>query len=161
MAGSCAPAPRVEILPPQCGHFRAHVEAELAKHEAAKRPADAVERLVNEARRLTADKKYADAIAIFDSVVHTNPDTVRALSGRGYARMMRADGDDLTEAESDFEAAYKMAPGGNPEDDKLRAQILFNRGLISEKTKDGRAKAFFEKAHELSPSAATKKKLGL
>jgi len=136
-------------------------EAERAKTAAERRPAEEVTTLVNEGRKLTAAKKYDDAIALFDKVLETNPDTLRALSGRAYAKLMRSKDDDLQKAEADFEAAYNMAPKGSDADDKVRAQILYNRGLISEKTQDGRAKAFFEKAHELSPSAATKKKLGL
>lgn len=142
---------------------RAAEEKKRAEDEAAaaakRLPAADVETLVNEGRKLTTAKDYAGAIAVFDKVLATNPDAVRAHTGRAFALLQRAEGDDLVHAETGFDAAYQLTKSGE-RDEKLRSQIMFNRGLIAEKQgKADQAKRFFQKAHDLSPSPATEKKL--
>jgi tetratricopeptide (TPR) repeat protein len=143
---------------------RAAEEKKRAEEEAAaaaKRLPDAeVTKLIDEGRKLTSDKDYSGAIAAFDKVIAANPDAIRAHTGRAFALLSRAEGDDLDQAEKGFEEAYQLTKVMADRDDKLRSQIMFNRGLIAEKQgKAELAKRFFQKAHDLSPSPATEKKL--
>jgi len=114
--------------------------------------------LVEEGRKLTRAKDYAGAIKAFDRALAAVFAFPTALSGRGYARLQRAEGDDLAKARSDFEEALISETS----DKKFRGAVLFNLGLLCEKQKKTEeAKGFFEKAHAQNPTAATREKLGL
>lgn len=158
----CTNAAREKRLAAEAEAREKKEQAEQARREAARRSDAEVTSSLNEARKLTSDKKYDEAIAAFGSIIDTNPEVIRAWSGRAYAKMLRAQGNDLEAADAEFFEAYNKIYGHTDEDNKLRAQIIFNRALIAEKQdKTDRARTFFEKAHELNPTDATKKKLGL
>lgn len=124
--------------------------------------------LVDEARKLTKKGDYAGAEARFDRALELAPGDAKALSGRGYARLL--DGR-RTSADDDFAAALAACDKADKPDGpaaagrcdaKYRAAVLFNRGLVREGLdQPAEAKAFFQQAHDLAPSAATAKKLGL
>lgn len=110
---------------------------------------------IEQGRKHTKAKRWDDAIAAFDKALALAPDAGRALSGRGYARLGKKD---YAGADADFVAALARAG----DDTKFRAAVLFNRGLVAEGRGDKTAaRAHFQAAHDLQPSAATAKKLGL
>lgn len=103
-------------------------------------------------RKQTAAKDYDAAIASFDAALQQLPDHPRALSGRGYARLLAGK---LDEAEADLRKAL-AAPGTK----KLEGAIAFNLGLVAEKRGDAEvAKAQFALSDALNPSKAAKDKL--
>ena len=103
-------------------------------------------------RRQTAAKDYDAAIASFDAALQQLPDHPRALSGRGYARLLAGK---LDKAEADLRKAL-AAPGTK----KLEGAIAFNLGLVAEKRGDAEvAKAQFALSNALNPSKAAKDKL--
>lgn len=115
--------------------------------------ANAAQAKVNEGRKLTRDKRYAEAIAAFDEALKLSGDKLaRAFSGRGYAKLLAGD---TAGARSDFEKA--LALDG---DAKFQAAIYFNLGELAEGEKD-KAKAIeaYRKALELNPTDAAKKRL--
>lgn len=103
-------------------------------------------------RKQTAAKEYDAAIASFDEALKQLPDHPRALSGRGYARLLAGK---LDEAEADLRKAL-AAPGTK----KLEGAIAFNLGLVAEKRGDAElAKAQFALSNTLNPSKAAQEKL--
>lgn len=107
---------------------------------------------LNEGRAKTTAKEFEAAIAAFDRALTTIPEHPRALSGRGYTRLLAGD---LDAAETDLRAAL-VAPG-TPE---LEAAIAFNLGLVAEKRGDlERARGYFAMANTLRPSKAAAAKL--
>ncbi len=86
--------------------------------------------LVAAGRRHTRERSFDEAIAAFTQVLHFRADHPTALSGRGYARLLRASGNDLVDARADFKAALAAAPA---DDKKFRAAVMFNLGLVAEK----------------------------
>ncbi len=130
-------------------------DAEAEKAAADKARAD---KKVDEGRKATKAKKYAEAIAAFDAALEAWPYLPKAYSGRGYARLLRAEPGDLAAAKRDFQRALEEETG----DMKFRAAVHFNLGLLAEKQgKPDEAKAWFRKSHGQNPTDATKKKLGL
>lgn len=110
---------------------------------------------LNEGRKATKEKRFSDAVAAFDALLAIDPKHARARSERGFAKLVQGD---LDGAERDFDQALADAT----DDPKLQASSWFNKGLIAEKRGNPvAAKEAFERAHQLNPSAATKKKLGL
>lgn len=108
-----------------------------------------------EGRKATKEKRFSDAIAAFDALLKIDEKHARARSERGFAKLIQGD---LDGAERDFDQAIEHAQ----DDIKVRASSWFNKGLIAEKRGNPvAAKAAFEQAHQLNPSAATKGKLGL
>lgn len=103
-------------------------------------------------RKQTAAKDYDAAIASFDAALQQIADHPRALSGRGYARLLAGK---LDEAEADLRKAL-AAPGTK----KLEGAIAFNLGLVAEKRGDADvAKAQFALSNALNPSKAAQDKL--
>lgn len=103
-------------------------------------------------RKQTAAKDYAAAIASFDAALAQLPDHPRALSGRGYARLLAGE---LEVAEADLRRAL-AAPGTR----KLESAIAFNLGLVAEQRGDAElARAQFGLANTLHPSKASQAKL--
>lgn len=114
--------------------------------------------LVAKGRKLSKAKDYAGAIKAFDEAITAHGRLTTALSGRGYARLLRAEGGDLVMARSDFEEALQS----EPHDQKFRGAVMFNLGTLCEKEKRAaEARSWFEKSHAQNPTAATAKKLGL
>lgn len=103
-------------------------------------------------RKRTVAKDYAGAIASFDAALVQIPDHPRALSGRGYAKLLA---DDLSGAEADLRKAL-AAPGTK----KLESAVAFNLGLVAEKRGDAElARAQFSLANTLHASKAAQEKL--
>lgn len=103
-------------------------------------------------RKRTVAKDYGGAIASFDAALVQIPGHARALSGRGYAKLLA---DDLAGAEVDLRQAL-AAPGTK----KLESAIAFNLGLVAEKRGDQElARAQFSLANVLHPSKAAQDKL--
>lgn len=109
---------------------------------------------LNEGRKLTQQKKYAEAIGAFDRALKHEPDNAQGLGERGYALLLSGD---LDRARLDLEAAAK-----HTQDPKLLSTIEFNFGLVMEKRGEKEAAhAHFAKANVLKPTEAAKKKLAL
>ena len=104
-----------------------------------------------EGRSATQSKRYADADAAFTRALEARPDDARALSERGYARLL---GGLLDKADSDLRRA--LARGLQP---RLAAQVFFNLGLLREKQHDEGARSSFAIANALAPSSAAQAKL--
>lgn len=128
-----------------------------SRREDAEAKAKAASDLVEKGRKLTKAKDYDGAIKAFDQAIAIWGLTT-AYSGRGYARLQRADVADLDLAQNDFEEALTL----ELHDTKFRAAVMFNLGLLFEKEKNkAEARAWFEKSHAQNPTDATRKKLGL
>jgi len=112
-------------------------------------------KFINTARKLTKKKDYNAAIEMFTKVIDDDGSAITARSGRGYAFLMRATGDDLAAADSDFEAAFRSVTGTSPADAKLKAQIAHNRGLVAKKRgDDAKAESYFQQAKDLKGEGA-------
>ncbi|HRG99796.1 MAG TPA: tetratricopeptide repeat protein, partial [Polyangiaceae bacterium] len=103
-------------------------------------------------RTETLAKRYDAAVAGFDAALVALPGDARAISERGYARLLAGKYDaaraDLREAES------------RTKDPKLLAQIHFNHGLVAEKlNRADEAKASFARSNSLNPTKAAAAKL--
>lgn len=108
---------------------------------------------MGEGRAATRAKRYADAEEAFGKALSMRPGDARALSERGYARLL--DGA-LEKADEDLQAALRG--GVEP---TLTAQVFFNLGLLREKRNEAEsARAAFAISNALSPTAAAKGKLG-
>ncbi|MFT5435002.1 MAG: tetratricopeptide (TPR) repeat protein [Myxococcota bacterium] len=107
---------------------------------------------VAKGRKLTKQKKYAEAIAAFDTAIRNDPKAARAWSGRGYAKLLAGQ---LDKAARDFNQALKLDTT-----DAYRAAIWFNFGQVAEKQhKLKQARRAYRKANKLRPSKAAKKAL--
>jgi len=133
----------------------AQVDGSAALHvrvptpEERTRYADAIVR----GRAATVAKKYADAIAAFGEALTAIPSDARALSERGYARLLSGDN---ANAEKDFNTAIDAVPKS---DRKLTAQIYYNLGLVAEKLGDSGSGAYFRSSYEYNATAAAKAKM--
>jgi len=126
----------------------------LARCATKRRPTDRAKamKLVNEGRKLTKKKQYAEAVATFTSALDVDHNEARAWSGRGYAKLLAGE---LDAARDDFERALDLNT-----DKPFQAAIWYNLGLLAEKKKDDMAAVLaFARAHELKPSSAVEKKL--
>lgn len=107
---------------------------------------------IQQGRKLTASKDYTGAVASFDAALMQIPEHPRALSGRGYARLLAGE---LDAAEADLRKA-SAAPGTA----KIESAIEFNLGLVAEKRGDLEgARKRFAIANMLRPSKAAADKL--
>ena len=103
-------------------------------------------------RKATVDKDYAAAIKGFDEALTARPDDPRALSERGYAKLLARD---YKGARADLD---KSARGTS--DKKLLASIWYNEGLISESLGEGAsASLYFARSNALNPTKAAQAKL--
>jgi hypothetical protein len=94
-----------------------------------------------EAEELIARKRYSPAIVRFDEILHENPESVRALIGRGRAYMAS---DEDERALEDFDRAIDLAPD--------RAEAFYRRGMLFEKMGEpGKAKLDVEHARSIDP----------
>jgi hypothetical protein len=103
-------------------------------------------------RKATIDKDYPAAIKGFDEALAAKPDDPRALSERGYAKLLARD---FKSARADLD---KSARGTT--DKKLLASIWFNQGLISESLgENASAQMYFARSNALNPTKAAQAKL--
>src|SRR5690606_15115195 len=103
-------------------------------------------------RERTRAGAHDEAVAAFDDALAAIPRDPRALSGRGYARLLAGD---LPSAEADLQAALA---GGPPR--SLEAAIDFNLGLVAEGRGDSvAALEYFRRSAVLRPTKAVGKKL--
>jgi hypothetical protein len=90
---------------------------------------------LSEGRKATVAKDFAAAEAAFTKCLNLVPNDARALSERGYARLLT---EQLKEAETDLRTAERYAPNV-----ALKLQVLHNRMLVARKLgKEGEA-AFY------------------
>jgi len=103
-------------------------------------------------RKATLEKDYPAAIKGFDEALAARPEDPRALSERGYAKLLARD---FKAARVDLD---KSARGTS--DKKLLASIWFNEGLISESLGEGAsAQMYFARSNALNPTKAAQAKL--
>lgn len=115
---------------------------------------DAYTEGLGKGRKETLAKRYDAAIAAFDAALAALPGDPRALSERGYAKLLAGK---TTAAREDFLAAL-----GSTKDPKLLAQIHFNLGLVAEKLGHAEeAKVSFVRSNALAPSKAAAQKAGV
>lgn len=108
---------------------------------------------MNDGRKATLAKKYDDAYAAFDRALVAMPDDARAISERGYAKLLAKD---YVGAVADLDKAVART-----KDRKLLGQIYYNYGLAAEAKGDAAAaKAAFARSNEYNPTPAAAKKLG-
>ena len=104
-------------------------------------------------RKLTDAKKYDNAIKAFDEAIEAKKGDARAVSERGFARLLAGD---LRGASEDFDDAASAS-----KDSRLLSQIWFNRGLVDEKRdQPDNARVDFYLANKMHPTDAAKRKLG-
>jgi hypothetical protein len=107
---------------------------------------------MSEGRKATLAKKYDDAYAAFDKALVAMPDDARAISERGYAKLLAKD---FPGALADLDHAVART-----KDRKLLGQIYYNYGLAAEGKGDAAAaRAAFARSNEYNPTPAAKKKL--
>ena len=130
-----APAPKPAAAPPD--------KQATAKYRAA----------LQRGRVATDKKDYKTAIAAFDEAIAARKDDPRAISERGYAKLLAKDYDG---AEKDLLFAQKRAAGAS-----LQGSIWFNLGLIAEARGDKTAAHHaFAESNRAHPTKAAAKKLG-
>lgn len=104
-------------------------------------------------RTETLAKHYDSAIAAFDGALKALPGDARALSERGYAKLLAGKHEEARKDLREAESATK--------DPKLLAQIHYNHGLVAEKLgHTEEAKASFVRSNTLNPSKAAATKSG-
>lgn len=107
---------------------------------------------MSEGRKATLAKKYGDAYAAFDKALKVLPDDARAVSERGYAKLLAKD---YKGAVADLDKAVVRTS-----DKKLLGQIYYNYGLAAEGEGDAEAaRAAFARSNTYNPTPAAKKKL--
>jgi tetratricopeptide (TPR) repeat protein len=107
---------------------------------------------MTEGRKATLAKKYDDAYAAFDKALVAMPDDARAISERGYARLLAKD---YKGAVADLDKAVARTS-----DKKLLGQIYYNYGLAAEARGDAEAaRAAFVRSNEYNPTTAAKNKI--
>jgi hypothetical protein len=103
-------------------------------------------------RKSTLAKDYPAAIKAFDAALAQKEGDPRALSERGYARLL---GKDWKAAREDLD---KSAQG--TKDNKLLATIWYNQGLISDALgESASAQLYFARSNALNPTKAAQSKL--
>lgn len=103
-------------------------------------------------RAATRAKEFTAAISGFDDALAAKPDDARALSERGYAKLLMRD---FKGASLDNRAASRLT-----EDKKILAQIWFNEGLVAESEGIApSARMFFARSNALNPTKAAQAKL--
>jgi hypothetical protein len=103
-------------------------------------------------RKATLAKDYAGAVKAFDAALAQKEGDPRALSERGYARLLAKD---WKAAREDLD---KSAQG--TKDNKLLATIWYNQGLISDALGEAAsAQLYFARSNALNPTKAAQSKL--
>ncbi len=107
---------------------------------------------LGEGRAATSAKRYDDAIAAFDRAIAAKPGDARALSERGYARLLARD---LASATKDLDRALE-----GTSDPALSGPIHFNLGLVAEARGDAEgARVAFARSNAVRPTKAAQAKL--
>lgn len=107
---------------------------------------------IRSGRSATAGGKLDAAVTAYDAALAVAPDHPRALSGRGYARLLAGDLDGATE---DLELALGMNPSR-----EIQGAAHFNLGLVAEKRGDpAEAIRHFQLSNKVRPSKPAAKKL--
>ncbi|MBZ5710203.1 tetratricopeptide repeat protein [Nannocystis pusilla] len=100
---------------------------------------------VDEGRKKTREKSYAEAIAAFDAALELDADLASAYAGRGYAHLLAGDRE---RARADFKTALRKS-----DEAKLQAAVWFNMGTLAVQENDTKAaRTAFEKSQALRPS---------
>ncbi|MCY1061587.1 tetratricopeptide repeat protein [Nannocystis sp. SCPEA4] len=100
---------------------------------------------VDEGRKKTREKNYAEAIAAFDAAIEIDAELVSAYAGRGYAHLLAGDRE---RARADFKTALRKS-----DEPKLQAAVWFNMGTLAVQENDTKAaRAAFEKSQAMRPS---------
>jgi hypothetical protein len=158
-----APAPTAEA--PPTTPAPAGKPAPATTRREAPRPADgkpvdattpeqrkAFKAAIRDGRKATAKNQFSAAIAAYDAALAAIADHPRALSGRGYAKLLSGDLDGAT---TDLERALSLSPP--PE---IQGAAHFNLGLVAEKRGElTEAKRQFQLSNTIRPSKAAAKKL--
>ncbi|MBK8214415.1 MAG: hypothetical protein IPK71_11775 [Myxococcales bacterium] len=127
--------------------------APKGKTAISKETAKAYTEALKKGRAATLAKKYDEAIAAFDAALKALPGDARALSERGYAKLLAGKLDDARKDLREAEASTK--------DPKLLGQIHYNHGLVAEKLGHAEeAKASVAKSNVLAPTKAAATKAG-
>lgn len=127
--------------------------APKGKTAISKDTAKAYSESLKKGRAATLAKKYDEAIAAFDAALKALPGDARALSERGYAKLLAGKLEDARKDLREAEASTK--------DPKLLGQIHYNHGLVAEKLGHAEeAKASFAKSNVLAPTKAAASKAG-
>lgn len=107
---------------------------------------------IERGRKLTAAKKYEEAVTAFDAAIRKDPEAARAWSGRGYARLMAGQ---LELAARDFDHALTLDASAD-----YRAAVFYNLGQVAEKQGQlQQARRAYAKSLEERPSKAVQKAL--
>lgn len=107
---------------------------------------------LEEGRKATRDKKFADAVAAFDKALVAVPDDARAYGERGYAHILAKE---FKQGLADLDLA-----AAHTGDKKLLAMLWFNYGLAAEGLGDAeKARAAFARSNALNPTKAAKDKI--
>ncbi len=157
-----SPAPAAASASAEKADKPAEKPASKAKPETPKKkePSKKVEadklttywKAMNDGRKATLAKKYDDAYAAFDRALVAVPDDARAISERGYAKLLAKD---YPGAVADLDRAVART-----KDRKLLGQIYYNYGLAAEAKGDAAAaKAAFARSNQYNPTPAAAKKL--
>lgn len=127
-------------------------EAAPKKQKAAPDTIAAYWKAMTDGRKATLAKKYDDAYAAFDKALKSVPDDARALSERGYAKLLAKD---YKGAVADLDKSVVRTS-----DKKLLGQIYYNYGLAAEGEGDTEAaRSAFARSNAYNPTPAAKKKL--
>lgn len=109
-------------------------------------------KLLAEGRKLAGEKKWAESTKAFEAALAANPGDPRALAELGYAAYHA---DDLAKATATNTKALEAAT-----DPQLKAQVLFNEGMVAEKQNNkDLAKKSYEASLKLRPNATVEKRL--
>lgn len=107
---------------------------------------------IRSGRSATAGGKLDDAITAYDAALAIALEHPRALSGRGYARLLAGD---LDVATADLELALAMNPSR-----EIQGAAHFNLGLVAEKRGDpAEATRHFQLSNKIRPSKPAARKL--
>jgi tetratricopeptide (TPR) repeat protein len=144
---------------PSAGKQAAAKKAEPPKKSAPKAlSADETKALASyrkaleEGRKATRDKKFADAVLAFDKALVAVPDDARAYGERGYAHILAKD---FKPGLADLDKA-----AAHTGEKKLLAMVWFNYGLAAEGLGDAeKARAAFARSNALNPTKAAKDKI--
>ncbi len=109
-------------------------------------------KMMTEGRKLAGEKKWVEATKAFEAALAANPGDPRALAELGYAAYHA---DDLRKATATNAKALEAAT-----DPQLKAQVLFNEGMVAEKQNNKElAKKSYEASLKLRPNTTVEKRL--
>jgi Flp pilus assembly protein TadD len=149
IAAPAISASAAAVTPTSSASSAAHAPTPIAAGDLEK--AKQYVRGLSRGRKATVAKDYPAAVKHFDEALAAEPGDARALSERGYARLL---GGELDAAAKDLEEAAKRAGGAD-----LLRQILFNQASLAEKRGDtATADTLRAKRDELTGAKRSKSK---